>query len=80
MLYEAEWRITKKKWPTALQKLQDSGAFVVNCKGAPFADMNIVRKGGQFVIFLQEKQREQAKGQLLADNTVPTLKIEGVRQ
>ena len=79
-LYEAESRITTKTWPAALSKLQERGAFVVNCKGAPFADMIIVPKGGEFVIFLQEKQRERAKEQMLAERTVPTLKVVTVQE
>ena len=77
---EAETRITTENWPTALSKLQERGAFVVNCKGAPFADMIIVPKGGAFVIFLQEKQRERAKEQMLAERTVPTLKVVTVQE
>jgi len=79
-LYEAESRITTTTWPAALSKLQERGAFVVNCKGAPFADMIIVPKGGTFVVFLQEKQRERAKEQMLAERTVPTLKVETVQE
>lgn len=79
-LCEAKTRITKTTWNTALSKLMECGAFVINCKGAPFADMIIVPKGGAFVIFLQEKQRERAKEQLRGEKTVPTLKAETVRE
>jgi hypothetical protein len=77
---EASNQVTKINWGVVLEQLKAQGAFVVNCKGAPFADMIIVPKGGTFVIFLQEKQRERAKEQLLGERTVPTLKAETVRE
>jgi hypothetical protein len=79
-LWEAKTQITKATWKTALSKLQEHGALVANCKGAPFADMIIVPKVGAFAIFLQEKQRERAKEQVIADRTVPTLKVKTVQE
>ena len=79
-IWEAESRITQETWETALPKLQKRGAFVVNCKGAPFADMIMVPKDGQFAIFIQEKQGEGAKEKQLAGKTVPTFKIGDVRR
>jgi hypothetical protein len=78
--YEANERITKRNWDTALSNLGKHGAFVVNCKGASFADLIIVPQGGEFVILLQEKQREVAKAKAIAGKAVPSLKVANVRK
>ena len=71
-LLEAGTRVDKNTWDDWLQKLGKAGCFLVNCKGASFADMIIVSKGGKFVIFLQEKRREVAKRQSAKKQKVPT--------
>ena len=76
---EAANQVTKATWGAALGKLAPTGRFLKNCRGAPFADMIIVPKGGAFVIFLQEKQGERAKDRSIAGRTVPTLKLETVQ-
>lgn len=68
-------QITRQTWANSSAGLS-AGAIVKNARSASFADMIIM--GDVFVIFLQEKQRENAKLQNINQKTVPTLKYEDV--
>jgi hypothetical protein len=74
----AENQITMKTWDRAYRKLRNDGALVKNARNAEFADMVLIGYNGT-IVFIQEKQREAAKGQQIDCLTVPTLKIQGVR-
>ena len=72
-LKRAKSRVEKRSWSDWLPILAEKGCFLLNCKGAAFADMIIVSKGGAYVVFIQEKQREVAKEQAQKKRKVPTL-------
>jgi hypothetical protein len=57
-----------------------ANCFVVNCKGATFGDMIIVPQDADFVLIVQEKQGEIAKKQQYNDKTVPTRKLQSVKE
>jgi hypothetical protein len=79
-MLNAQNRVTKETWAQCLKMYAATGCLMMNCRGAPFADMIMLVQGGEFVILLQEKQSETAKSQELADRTVPTLSLESVQK
>ncbi len=78
-LVKAANQVTRN-WDATHSTLAKDGCFLVNSRSAPFADMVIVPKGGDFVVFLQEKQREKAKEQSNKKRKVPELSLEAVRK
>jgi hypothetical protein len=77
-----EWghRITKSGWKGILDRYKTTGGFLVNGKGAKFADMVMISKGGNFVVFFQEKQREVAKRQATKKRKVPEMDYKYVKE
>ena len=79
---QIEWghQITKKNWEEILDQYKTTGCFLVNGKGASFADMIMISKGGNFVVFFQEKQREVAKRQSTKKRKVPEMDYKYVKE
>ena len=78
-LYSSKKRICLKNWEGNFQKLKDRGCFLLNGNEAPFADMMMVTKGGNFTILWQEKKtvisRIQAKRQRVDNKNLKDKKV-----
>ena len=79
-LIKSKERITLTNWKECLSQLQGKGAIVLNAKGSPFSDMLMVSKGGDFVVYIQEKQRQGSRDQNVKGNTVPKVTLEAVQE
>ena len=79
-VHELDSRVNVGNWEEALPVLTaKKESFLKNCNGATFADMLIIPTAGDFVIFIQEKQVENAKRQREKDYVVPTTPYKEVK-
>jgi hypothetical protein len=79
-LKKAKTRIGKDSWSKWHPLLAEKGCFLLNSKGASFADMIIVSMGDAYSVFIQEKQKEVAKEQAHKRRKVHKLSYQSVKE
>mmetsp|Transcript_45428 Transcript_45428/g.110442 ORF Transcript_45428/g.110442 Transcript_45428/m.110442 type:complete len:811 (-) Transcript_45428:427-2859(-) len=78
-LFDPPVQLLLKNWDQWHGQMKENGCFVLNRKGASFADMIMVGKGEGFSILFQEKQGEIPKENNINGKTIPCVQLNYLR-